>query len=185
MVKSRKHKTKGGWWPWPKPAVEQINPCNDLAKQTNTNVIDDIKWITTFDNYKKQITDCKSSNPSLTFNNSIEGVSKELNEQKAREQVKKAEARVKANQDAENAAINKVVEQKLAAYKKELQQQQVNPKDLDTKMAAYNKKLIEDIIKNPHIYHLYDGGTSRTKRIYKKSKKTKSRKRSIKRRMNK
>lgn len=184
MVNTRKYKKTKGGWPWStSPELVQVDP-NDCTVIANKS-IDDIDNINldNLENLVKQRNNCKVSNQSLEFtvdDTTIKGIidKKKQNIEKHRTNAIKRKNDSEAQEQLNNAA-NHIAEQR--------------KKERETAKAKYIKcrKTGEDPSACPgheiygKILHSTAGGNRRTKRKHKKLKKAKSKRRSIKRRMNK
>jgi hypothetical protein len=190
MVNTRKYKkTKGGWlWPFsksPQPVQEDQNDCTVIANKS----IADIGEIVDKEKLEKlvvQRNECRNSNTSLEFtvdDTYIAGIIAKKKQQLEEQRVAAGKRR------AEDAA-----QQQLADAEKRIKQARTNEDKTATeeytKCRDETKGMDPSTCPGHEIYsHLYRrgnvGGNRRTKRKHKKCKKAKSKRRSIKRRMNK
>jgi len=191
MVNTRKYKkTKGGWlWPFsksPQPVQEDQNDCTVIANKS----IADIGEIVDKEKLEKlvvQRNECRNSNTSLEFtvdDTTIEGLIAD-----------KTQIIDQHKQRAKSRAASSAAQQQLVDAENRIKQARANEdetakKELDE---CIQKKQNEGVLpttcpnydrfdKSPH---RNVGGNRRTKRKHKKCKKAKSKRRSIKRRMNK
>ena len=201
MVNTRKYKKTKGGWPWsksPQPVQADQNDCTVIA----TNSMDDINAIVDKDKLERlvvQRTECRNSNKLLEFTVNDEYIEDRIDEkkrindqhkQRAKERAAKQQVTDAANRIAEERAAKQQVTNAANRIAKERKEEREKEKIELTK--CIKKKRSEGVL--PTTCPNYDsisnldknsGGTRRTKRKHKKCKKAKSKRRSIKRRMNK
>ena len=187
MVNTRKYKKTKGGWPWStSPELVQVdqNDCTVIANKSIGD-IDEIN-LDNLETLAKQRNKCKVSNQSLKFtvdDTTIEGLiakKKQINDQH------KELAQVRAAEDAAKTQLanakNHIAEQRKNEFEKE--EKEYN----DCKQKNLEDKKPPDTCPGYDRFNYLDkkhGGNRRTKRKHKKFKKAKSKRRSIKRRMNK
>jgi hypothetical protein len=184
MVNTRKYKKTKGGWPWsksPQPVQADQNDCTVIA----TNSMDDINAIVDKDKLERlvvQRTECRNSNKLLEFTVNDEYIEDRIDEKKRINDQHKQRAKERAAKQQVTNAANRIAKER----KEERKEEKIEL----TK--CIKKKRSEGVL--PTTCPNYDsisnldknsGGTRRTKRKHKKCKKAKSKRRSIKRRMNK
>ena len=185
MVNTRKYKKTKGGWPWSKsieqPGKADKNDCTVIA----TKSIDDIDDMNldNLENLVKQRNTCKVSNQSLEF--TVDDTTIEDIIAKKKQIIEKHRTAAETRKTEETAKRQLDDAAKVIAANRE--------KERENAEAEYIKcrKTGEDPPACPG-HEIYGktrdrkvGGNRRTKRKHKKFKKAKSKRRSIKRRMNK